>query len=279
MNRYNNVAVLSYRGDAERGFMLGSAVDQRGMRAGVLERLRTKVGYKVATHRDIGGHLITKETLVPGQTVKVSTAGILGSGEGQYYEFSLAGADNAFEDIRLASETDRLLVADVIGFNNPLVPTTARMSYKTGLYNMFMPISHVSRYASPHAATRACHISRSLDESVEGIVFGYDEDRYLGKFSIAGAQDLVLAGLRENMGTPIDAVLTEIMKNSRGEITGYQIWHRGLIKGFLHISNAGLNGADPPSLLGTAKSVIIQSIIPFMRFFDIIVEPAPDQFG
>ncbi len=274
-----NVAVFSYKGDAAKGFLMRDCAAKECMYASVFEPLNSGSGYKVFTQRGFSGHLMTDQQLKPGQTVIVETTGWDGSEFGNlYYRFKFPGDDDevcrdsdACDEIERSLAGYSLLEAEVLGFNDPVAPTIVRMSHTTGMYNMFMPISHVSRYTR-FAINSADHISRSIDMSVEGIVLKYDKERSLGTFSLAAAQDLVLAGIRNDMDRAIDVVLTGISRDARENFIGYKIWHRGLVKGFLHRSYVGLSGADPESLIGSTRTVTVKEIKPYSGFFDIIAK-------
>ena len=64
-------AVFSYRGDANRSFMLRDVNASRVMSACVQGPLEYQSGYRVYTRRDTMGILETDKVLIPGQTVNV----------------------------------------------------------------------------------------------------------------------------------------------------------------------------------------------------------------
>ena len=198
------------------------------------------------------------------------------SGE-YYYSFALVDVANTYEEISRAAASHRLLKATVLGFNDPIAPSGVLMSYGTGLCNMFMPISHVSRYVGSSATARAYSILDLFDTSVEGMAFEYDEEKYTCKFSVAMAQDQVLEDLRKTQGRPIDVELTEVMRSRDQRFTGYKISYRGLIKGFLDAHYVELNGSGPESMLGTSMRVRIKGFNQYLDFYDIIVKPADEQ--
>ena len=278
----NNLIVFSYRGDEQREFMrrdVDSGQQMFARVADVLTRGKYGAGYKVYTSRDLTGNLITDETLEIGSPVETRVRDIGTSRGGDYYVLDLEGPDRTYQEIEAALSSGRHIDADFIGFNRPSAPTTALMSYKTGMTNMFLPLSHVSRYAGQNAGNKIEYLSRFIDLTMPGRVFDIDRGRYLAKFSTALAQDDAMAELEASFDQPITVDVTGTSyREEGGPFNGFDVWYKGLIYGFLPAGEwSRPSDTDPETLIGTSLPVSLLRFQNHRGFRQIIVGSVPEE--
>ncbi len=271
----DNLIILSYRGDAQRLFMEDEVGASEPMFARVgepLTRSRFGNGYRVITARDIPGNLITREQLESGMSVIARARDIGRSSAGNYYVLDLIEKDDTFQEIEEAKRSGAFVEADMLGFNRPSSPTTAVLSFKTGLPNLFLPLSHTSRYAGPDVGNKISFLSHFIDTGLTGKVFEVDGSRFVGKFSTALAQDELLSGFEGALAWPFQVMVTEASYKRDGSFAGFEVLYRELLKGFLPASEwIRPSEAETETFVGVSLAVTLMRLQPHRGYTQLIV--------
>ena len=282
LRREDDYIAFSFRSSALFDFMRHEADQSEMMFAKVgkpLSNSKFGNGYMVITTRGIAGHLITDQELPNGLTVVAKTKDYAFGSRGlPYYVFDLEDSDYSWQEIAEANDSGDVVSGTAIGFDNPTRPNVLQLSYSTGFPSMYLPLSETSHYIATDIKSRVSYFLSLIHREIFGKVIAFEERRKLGTFSMAQAQDDLLAQLRVKQGQedPFTVEITEPMYVDRA-FKGWRVWADHLLKGYLPEALLDMPGDfDPLSVVGRSVTVNLREIKPYNRYFDLIVKPVTD---